>query len=81
MKAPKKSFDTPRRTPVDVEYRLRRANETHGGTYNFLMAVDPEVFADDAHKAALAAWEELQLALDRLEKLAPKKAARKKKVA
>jgi len=81
MRLPKKSFESPRKSPVDVEYRLRRANETNEGTYNFLMAVDPTVFAGEAHEAAVNAWMELQLALDRLNKLAPKKAARKKKVA
>lgn len=41
-----KSFQTPSAKPVDVEYRLKRLNQTLEDAMMFLGSIDPSVFPD-----------------------------------
>ena len=69
-----KSFATPSAKPVDVQYRLKRLNQTLEDAAMFLFAIDPTVFPEqfDEVKAALKT---VRLAVAGLK--APEKKARK----
>jgi len=55
MKTTKKSFAAPSAKPVDVEYRIKRLNQTLEEAAMFLFAIDPSVFPEQ--------FEEVQNAL------------------
>jgi len=57
MKTLKKSFHTPTTTPVDVQYRLKRADELLYQSWAFLQSVLPEALPDGKHAAAVEAVE------------------------
>ena len=46
MKTTKKSFENPSAKPVDVEYRIKRLNQTLAEAAMFLFAIDPSVFPE-----------------------------------
>lgn len=73
-----KSFQTPSAKPCDVEYRVRRLQQTLEEAVMFLGSVDPAVFPE-LHAATAAALDATRVAAFKL--VAPAKKPRKAKAA
>jgi hypothetical protein len=54
MKTTKKSFAAPSAKPVDVEYRIKRLNQTLEEAAMFLFAIDPSVFPEQFEEVSNA---------------------------
>jgi hypothetical protein len=78
MKNIKKSFATPSNKPVDVQYRLKRANESLAALEMFVQAIDPACFPE-VHADILSQIGSLSSSLLSATNAAPAKKARGKK--
>lgn len=75
----KKSFENPSNKPVDVEYRLRRAQQSIEEALIFIRAIDPNVFPEGFHSDTVRAAETLSAYIAQSQISAPKKRPRKTK--
>lgn len=79
MKTIKKSFASASAKPVDVEYRLKRFQESIESAGIFIQAIDAKCFPD-AHSAIIDKLEEIKVLLAKASAVAPKKKSRTKLV-